>query len=145
MITITANASGGTIEIKWLHFSAEIHGCIIFSLEVNGITAPTAVPKITINLFETLAHFIISFAATADKNAITIIKSGVYICQTTTARSAKSTTAVITLCFIKLTSESAVSVFKIRKSLVKILYRKIRPHNITVPKLTVSRLPKQEI
>ena len=50
---------------------------VMLSLDVNGMIAPTAVPRITINLFETFAHFIISFAATALKNAMTTINTGV--------------------------------------------------------------------
>ena len=96
-------------------------------------------------MFETFAHFIISLDATADKNAITIMNSGVYICQTTTARSAKSTPAVISLCFILLTSESAISVLEIGKCLIQIVHSEIRPQNITVPKLAVCSLPKQEV
>lgn len=57
-------------------------------------------PTTLIKVFSTLAHFIISPLATAERKATAISKTGVFICQTTTARTAKRHAAVISLCFI---------------------------------------------
>ena len=79
-----------------------------FALAKNGTQAENAVPSTTINLFLTFAHFMISFDATADKNAITATKSGVFICHTTRASMQSKTTAVIILFFINFSSVSSI-------------------------------------
>jgi len=61
-------------------------------------------PTTLIKVFSTLAHFIISPLATAERKATAISKTGVFICQTTTARTAKRHAAVISLCFIDIFS-----------------------------------------